>query len=84
VLLLVAAARGAPLAPCWTGALAGAAGVVTAYVAMRLHCPLDDGPHLLLWHALPVGIGAALGTATGAWLLGRWLRHHIALPSAEA
>jgi len=84
MVLLAAAARGAALAPRWTGALAGGAGVVTAYVAMRLHCPLDDGLHLLIWHALPIGIGAALCAGTGVWLLGRWLRRDVPAPCAES
>jgi hypothetical protein len=81
LVLLGAAARGAPLAPRWTGALAGGAGVLTAYVAMRLHCPLDDGLHLLLWHALPIGLTAGLCAAAGARLLGGWLRRGMAAPS---
>jgi hypothetical protein len=80
LVLLGAAARGAPLVPRWTGALAGGTGVLTAYVAMRLHCPLDDGLHLLFWHALPIGLGTALCAAAGAWLLGGWLRRGMAAP----
>jgi len=74
LVLLAAAARGAPLAPRWTAALAGGAGLLAAYVAMRLHCPLDDRLHLLVWHALPIGLGAAACAALGVLWLGRWER----------
>jgi hypothetical protein len=74
LVLFVVLRRGVPLAPSISGALAGGSALLLAYLGMRLHCPVDEGWHLLVWHALPIipamGIGALLG---GAWL-SRWQR----------
>jgi hypothetical protein len=71
-ILLVAARRGAPLLPAQAGALAGAAGWVTAYLLMRFRCPLEDALHLCTWHLLPGFAGAALAAGVGLVWLGRW------------
>jgi hypothetical protein len=76
LVLLAAVARGAPTAPGWTGALAGGAAMVVAYAAMRLHCPIDDGLHLLVWHATALPVGLALGGLAGTAALDRWSRPH--------
>jgi len=72
LVLFVALRRGVPLAPASSGALASGSALLLAYLGMRLHCPIDEGWHLLVWHALPVipamGAGAFLGAA---WLV-RW------------
>jgi len=73
-LLLVAVQRGAPVQPRVSGAFATGAGLVLAYLAMRLHCPSDDGAHLMVWHALPVAIGTIGGAVLGGRWLGRWSR----------
>jgi hypothetical protein len=52
--ILLGLRRGVPLAPARSGALAGAAALLLAYLAMRLHCPIDEGLHLLAWHATPI------------------------------
>jgi hypothetical protein len=52
--MLFSLRRGAPLAPARSGALAGAGALLLAYLAMRLHCPIDEGFHLLAWHAIPI------------------------------
>jgi len=60
---LLMVGRGFPLTPAATGALAGLAGAVTAVLAMRLHCPLDEVSHQLVFHAfalLPVALIGAL------------------------
>lgn len=51
---LLSLRRGVPLAAARSGALAGAAALLLAYLAMRLHCPIDEGLHLLAWHASPI------------------------------
>jgi hypothetical protein len=71
---LVALRRGAPLAPVSSGALAGGAALLLAYLAMRLHCPLDEGFHLFVWHILPAIPAMLLGAAVGALWLRRWQR----------
>lgn len=62
---LIMVGRAFPIAPAVTGAIAGIAGAVTAVLAMRLHCPLDETSHQLAFHAsalLPVvPISALLG-----------------------
>ncbi|MEO6030048.1 MAG: NrsF family protein [Candidatus Binatia bacterium] len=70
--LLVAVQRGAPVRPRVSGTFATGAGLVLAYLAMRVHCPSDDGAHLLVWHTLPVVIGTLVGTGLGGRWLGRW------------
>lgn len=70
--LIVAVRRGAPLAPGRAGTLAGVAAFVMAYALMRLGCPVDDGVHLLVWHAGAVALGAAASTFVGLAWLGRW------------
>ena len=65
---LVMVGRGFPLAPGATGAIAGLAGAVTAVLAMRLHCPMDEVSHQLIFHAsalFPVVLTGAL--AMWAW-----------------
>ncbi len=72
--LFVAVRRGAPVGPRAAGAYAAGAGLVLAYLAMRLHCPLDDALHLALGHLLPVAAGTIAGALLGGAWLGRW--HH--------
>lgn len=73
-LLFVAVRRGAAVEPRAAGAWAAAAGLGLAYLAMRLHCPMDDGLHLFVWHLLPVVLGTVAGAALGRRWLGRWSR----------
>jgi hypothetical protein len=69
--LLIVIGRGFPLAPAASGLVAGLAGAVTAVVAMRLHCPLDDAAHQLAWHdaaILPLAlISAVVAPAWRRW-----------------
>jgi hypothetical protein len=71
-LLLAAARRGASVSPAWTGAFAGGAGAVASYLAMRLHCPLDGGLHVGLWHAVPMLGAVIVAAGAGRRLLGAW------------
>jgi hypothetical protein len=73
--LLIAVRRGAPLAPAKAGALGGAAAFCMAALLMRVHCPLDERLHLLVWHALPVAGGTVLSAVIGLAWLRRWRAH---------
>jgi hypothetical protein len=64
------AARAAPLARAWTGALAGAAAAALPASYMQLGCMYDPA-HALGHHLLPVAITAALGAALGPLVLRR-------------
>lgn len=68
----IAVRRAATTAPATVGALLGSAALLAAYAGMRLHCPVDDGLHLLIGHALPIVAGGATGAIMGQWLLARW------------
>ena len=70
--LFVAVRRGAPLDGPVTGAYAGAAAFLFGAAAVRIACPIDEGFHLLAWHALPIALGAALSGVAGRKWLGRW------------
>lgn len=70
--LFVALRRGVPLAPASSGALASGSALLVAYLAMRLHCPNDDGWHLLVWHTLPIVPVMAVGALIGVLWLTRW------------
>ncbi len=79
--LLVALRRGASLAPTSAGALAGTAGFLLAAAAMRVVCPIDDAPHLMAWHMLPIPLGAGLSAVAGGAWLGRWWLRPPGAPS---
>ncbi len=72
--LMVAAYRGAPLHPARAGMVAGAAGFLLGFTMMRLMCPVDEGLHMMVWHALPVALGTTVSAGAGALALGAW-RH---------
>jgi hypothetical protein len=72
LVLFVALRRGVPLAPAGSGALAGGSALLLAYLGMRLHCPIDEGWHLLVWHALPIIPAMGFGALLGAAWLSRW------------
>ncbi|MGH7933207.1 MAG: NrsF family protein [Candidatus Binataceae bacterium] len=67
--LFWAVRRGAPMAPETAGWLIGLAAFSFAFVASRLGCSIDNSMHVLMWHALPAAVGAALSMFAGmAWL----------------
>jgi len=72
VAMLWAVRRGAPLAPRRTAALSGGAGLLTAYLLMRVLCPVDEPAHLLAWHVLPIVAGIGLAAAAGGWWISGW------------
>jgi hypothetical protein len=72
IVAAIAVRRAATTAPATVGALLGSAALLAAYAGMRLHCPVDDGLHLVVGHALPIVAGGATGAAMGQWLLARW------------
>ncbi len=75
IALILALRRGAPLVPMTAGALAGGAAFVLSFAMMRLACPMDERLHLLVWHVLPVAVGAGLSTVAGlVWLRRRYSR----------
>ena len=71
---LWAVRRGAPLAPRRAAALAGGAGLLGAYLLMRLLCSVDQPAHLMVWHVLPIVAGVAVAASAGGWWLARWRR----------
>ncbi len=72
VALFVAVRRAAPLDGPETGAYLGAAAFLVGAAAVRVACPVDDGLHLLAWHAVPAVAWTAASTLVGAAWLGRW------------
>jgi hypothetical protein len=54
----------------WRGAVVGACCGLAGAAAMHLHCAVASRSHMLLAHALPAVVLAALG----AWAASRWLR----------
>lgn len=49
---------GAPMRPGEAGAVAGVASLLLAAAAMRTMCVIDERLHLVVWHALPIVVGA--------------------------
>jgi len=72
--LMVAAYRGAPLHPARAGLVAGAAGFLLGFTLMRLMCPVDEGLHMMVWHAMPVALGTIVSAGAGALALSAWRR----------
>lgn len=62
--------RGAPLMLKTAGGLIGVAAFCFSFAATRLGCPIDNSLHVLVWHMLPVALGAVLSLLAGA----AWLR----------
>ena len=72
MLLMRGLAKRAPTRLGLTGSLAGLAGVGAGWIAIALHCPVDNPVHILLWHlALPIVYGFGLGILILSRLL-RW------------
>jgi len=71
VALFWASRRAMPLMGATEGGLIGTAAFAFAFAASRMGCPIDEFAHVLVWHALPAAIGAALSIGAGAiWLQG--------------
>ena len=68
--LAFALRRGVPAAPVARAALVGATGGAWAGLAMHLHCPACDRPHILIGHVVPIVVLTVLSAVT----LPRWLR----------
>jgi len=66
-----AAGRAAPIDGNVTALCVGAAAFLVGAAAVRVACPYDDVPHLLLWHGLPVVLWAVVATVLGGALLAR-------------
>lgn len=66
--LFWAVRRGAPMEQKSTGWLIGLAAFSFAFVSSRLGCSIDSSMHVLMWHAMPAAVGAALSAyALVAW-----------------
>ncbi len=74
IALFVAVRRGAPLDSTLVGVETGAAAFLFGAAAVRIACPIDQGLHLLAWHAGPIAVGMALSAVAGARWLGSWQR----------
>jgi hypothetical protein len=61
LLSLLVIRRSAPVRPALNGAVVGFAAGACAWVATDLWCPVAFVPHLLLGHALPLGVLAVAG-----------------------
>jgi hypothetical protein len=84
-LLFWAVRRGAPLPVETAGGLIGAAAFCFAFAATRLGCPDDGVLHVLVWHVLPVALGACLSIFAGtAWLRKRSRADSLALKPRAA
>jgi len=57
--------RAAPLRAVWAGVLGGAGVGLIADGIYRLHCPVTDLRHVLLWHGAAVVLLALAGVAAG-------------------
>jgi hypothetical protein len=53
----------------WVAALLGAGGAALGGFALHLHCPWAAASHVVVAHALPVGLAAALAALTGRRVL---------------
>ena len=69
LLSLLAIRRSAPVHPALNGAVVGFAAGACAWVAADLWCPVAFVPHVLLGHALPLGVLAVAGAFLGRTLL---------------
>jgi hypothetical protein len=81
--LFVAVRRAAPLDGPETGVYLGAAAFLVGAAAVRVACPVDDGLHLLAWHAVPAVAWTAASALVGAAWLGRWQTERDADRAAE-
>jgi hypothetical protein len=71
VMLFVMIKRAAPLHAARAGFLAILATAAVGVLGANIICPNDRPLHMLLWHAAPLMLFAALGAGLGTWLL-RW------------
>jgi hypothetical protein len=69
--LLIGRAR--TLEPQWAATLGIVAAAAAGGLTAELACPIRAPLHILLWHALPVVAGIAVGLAAGTALL-TWMR----------
>jgi len=72
VLTAFLVARAAPLHARWAGLLGGAGGGLIADGVYRLHCPITDLRHVLVWHSAGIAALAVAGLAAGFL----WERRH--------
>ena len=75
LLSFLAIRRSVPIRPALNGAIVGVAAGACAWVAADLWCPVAYVPHLLLGHALPMGVLAAVGALLGRAFLQPRLRY---------
>jgi hypothetical protein len=73
LVLYAAVVRAAPLDGRTTALCVGAAAFLVGAAAVRIACPFDDVPHLVVWHGLSVALWTVGSTALAAPRLGRWL-----------
>jgi hypothetical protein len=71
--LYAAVLRAAPLDGRTTALCVGAAAFLVGAAAVRVACPFDDVPHLVVWHGMPVALWTIGSTLLAAPRLGRWL-----------
>ncbi len=71
VVLFMMVKRAAPLHAARAGFLAILATAAVGVLGANIICPNDRPLHMLLWHAAPLMLFAALGAGLGTWLL-RW------------
>jgi hypothetical protein len=69
VALLIALRRSVPTAATARGAALGAAAGAWGGIALHLHCTSSDRMHLLIGHALPIGVLACVGALLAPRLL---------------
>ena len=68
VLVGVLVVRAAPLRAAWAGVLGGAGAGLVADGVYRLHCPITDLRHVLVWHGGAAAFLSLAGMAAGvAW-----------------
>ena len=75
VALFMMVKRAAPLHAARAGFLAILATAAVGVLGANIICPNDRPLHMLLWHAAPLMLFAALGAGLGTWLL-RWRPDH--------
>jgi hypothetical protein len=76
IALFLMVRRAAPMHAGWAGLLAVLATTAVGVLGANIICPNDRPLHMLLWHASPLILFAALGGWLGARLL-RWPGRHV-------
>ena len=71
VVLAVMIRRGAPLRPHWAAAMAGTAAAAVGAIGVALTCPISRASHLLIAHALPTVMIAAVISAAASSVVRR-------------